>query len=178
MSRHQSDAHSPKPFHPASVGERKITGRMVLLGLIAFFGVVFGINGLLIQKAVSTFGGVETDSAYQAGQAFERELARAKAQEARRWQVDAKVTPAGDGNTVLDIVARNAGAPIPAGMDTAVTLERPIDRRLDRPVAVSEISPGHFQGSAAIAAGQWDLVIEISQGGERQFRSKNRIMLR
>ena len=65
------------------------------LGLmVAFFGVVIGVNGLMAHEALSTFGGVETDSAYQAGQMFERDVAMAKAQDARHWQVDAKVTAA------------------------------------------------------------------------------------
>jgi nitrogen fixation protein FixH len=64
-------------------------------------------------------------------------------------------------------------------MDATITFERPTDRRLDRPVPVSEDRPGHFRGDAEkISAGQWDLVIELSRQGERQFRSKNRIVLR
>ena len=159
--------------------QRELTGRMVLVGLLAFFGVVFGANGVLVHKALSTFGGVETDSSYRAGQLFEREVAMAKAQDAQHWQVDAKVTPAADGTAFLDIVARDAaGLPL-TGMDVTITFERPTDRRLDRPVAVSEDRPGHFRGGAEkISAGQWDLVIELSRQGERQFRSKNRIVLR
>ena len=46
-------------------------------------------------------------------------------------------------------------------------------------VAVNEIGSGHFRGGAAnMAAGQWDLVIELARQGERQFRSVNRIVLR
>jgi nitrogen fixation protein FixH len=41
---------------------RKLTGRHVLLGLVAFFGVVFAVNAVLVRAAISTFGGVETVS--------------------------------------------------------------------------------------------------------------------
>ncbi len=150
---------------------------MVLVILLAFFGVVFGANGVLVHKALSTFGGVETDSSYRAGQLFEREVAMAKAQAAQHWQVEAKVTPAADGSALLDIAARDGAGLALAGMDATATFERPTDRRLDRSVAVSEDTPGHFRGRAALSAGQWDLVIELSRQGERQFRSKNRIVL-
>jgi nitrogen fixation protein FixH len=151
---------------------------MVFASLVAFFGVIFFANGVLVHKALSTFGGVETESSYQAGQMFEREVARAKAQDDKHWQVDATLAPAADGGTLLDIRARDsAGAPL-AGLDANVTLERPTDRRLDRAVTVRADKAGHFHGDAEkLAAGQWDLVIELSRQGERQFRSRNRIIL-
>ena len=45
----------------------------------------------MIRAAISTFGGVETGSSYQAGLAFEREIAAARAQDALHWQVKANV---------------------------------------------------------------------------------------
>ena len=103
----------------------------------------------------------------------------AKAQNAQHWQVDAKLTQAADGGTLLDIVARDAAGRALTDMDATITFARPTDRRLDRAVAVSEVTPGHFRGGAEkISAGQWDLVIELSRQGERQFRSINRIVLR
>jgi nitrogen fixation protein FixH len=52
---------------------KEVTGRMVLLCLIGFFFVVVGINAVMVRVAVSTFGGVETDSSYKAGLAFAKE---------------------------------------------------------------------------------------------------------
>jgi nitrogen fixation protein FixH len=157
---------------------RRLTGRMVFLLLAAFFGVVFAANAVMIRAAISTFGGVETDSAYQAGRAFERDVALAQAQGARHWQVDAKVTPAPGGIARVDIAARDdVGRPL-SGLDAAVTFERPTDRRLDRTVEIAADGGGRFHGSAAVAAGQWDLVIELSRAGDRQFRSVNRIVLK
>src|SRR4051794_24048366 len=43
---------------------REVTGRMVLVGLVAFFAAVAGVNAVMIWAAVSTFGGVETESSY------------------------------------------------------------------------------------------------------------------
>ena len=150
---------------------------MILLTLLAFFGVVFAVNGVLIHEALSTFGGVDTESAYQAGRMFEQDVAMAKAQDARQWHVDAKMTPSPDGAR-LDVTARDAtGAPL-RGIDASAVFQRPTDRRLDRPVVVAEDAPGRFHGSADIAPGQWDLVIELSRQGEQLFRSKNRIVVK
>jgi nitrogen fixation protein FixH len=156
---------------------RRWTGRMVLFCLLGFFAVVFAVNGVMIHEALSTFGGVDTASAYQAGRMFERDVAMAKAQDARQWRVDAKVTPAPDGAR-LDVIARDAtGAPL-RGVNASVAFERPTDRRLDRNVVIAEDAPGRFHGSADIAPGQWDIVIELSRQGEQLFRSKNRIVLK
>ncbi len=164
---------------PSRTGRpREITGWTVLGLTVAFFAVVVGVNAFMAHEALSTFGGVDTESSYRAGQLFEREVALAKAQDAQHWQVEAKVTPAPDGTALLDIVARDAsGAPL-AGMTATAVFARPTDQRLDRAVAVTEDAAGRFHGSAAIAAGQWDLLIELSRQGDRLFRSKNRVVLR
>jgi nitrogen fixation protein FixH len=156
----------------------RLTGRMVLLCLVGFFGVVFGVNGIMVHEALSTFGGVDTDSAYQAGRKFEQDVAEAKAQDARQWHVDAKVTPTPGGAQRIDVVARDAAGRPLRGLALSAAFERPIDRRLDRSVNVTEDQPGQFHGSAEIPAGQWDLVIELSRQGDRLFRSRNRLVLK
>lgn len=168
----RTEGKAARPRQP-----RELTGRTVLYLMLAFFAVVIGVNAFMAREALSTFGGVDTDSSYRAGQLFEREVAMAKAQDQQHWHVDAKVTPAADGSALLDIVARDAsGAPL-AGMAATALFARPTDRRLDRTAAVSEYAPGRFRGSAVIAAGQWDLIIELSRRGDRLFRSKNRIVI-
>jgi len=69
-----------------------LTGRMVLVCLVLFFATVVGVNAVMIRAATSTFGGVETENAYQAGLAFNREHAAAMAQDGRNWNVTAAVT--------------------------------------------------------------------------------------
>jgi len=163
---------------PCTRPPREITGWMVFGLMVAFFAVIVGVNGFMVHEALSTFRGVDAESSYRAGQLFAREVAMARAQEAEHWQVDARVTPAAGGGAHLEIVARDAsGAPL-AGLTATALFARPTDRHLDRVVAVGEGAPGHFQGSAAIVAGQWDLVIELSRRGNRMFRSKNRLVLR
>jgi nitrogen fixation protein FixH len=157
---------------------RQLTGRAVLLMLVGFFGVTFAVNGVLIHKALSTFSGLDTDSSYHAGQVFEQDVAEARAQDAKRWQVDAKVTPGSDGRAKIDISAHDAAGAALSGLAATATFERPTDRRLDRTIAVPADAAGHFRATAELAPGQWDLVIELARQGERQFRSISRIVLR
>ena len=163
---------------PAKRRERELTGWMVLSLVLAFFAVIIGVNAFMAHEALSTFRGVDTDSSYRAGQLYEREVAMAKAQDGQHWRVDAKVTPAASGSAALDIDARDeVGAPL-AGLTATAVFARPTDRGLDRSIALREDASGHFHGSANVAAGQWDLIIELSRQDQRLFRSKNRVVVR
>jgi nitrogen fixation protein FixH len=156
---------------------KKVTGRTVLVWLVAFFGIVGLVNAAMIRAAVSTYGGLETESSYQAGLAFARETAEARAQDALHWRVDARLAPARDGATLV-IDARDAdGRPL-RGLAATARLVHPTDQRDDHAVVLQETRPGEFSGATAAAAGQWDLVIELARDGTRVFRSKNRVMLR
>ena len=157
---------------------RELTGRMVLFCLVSFFAVVAGVNAVMIGAAVTTFSGVETRNAYQAGVTFAREEAAAEAQESRHWRINSSLRHEADGLTQVELSAQDrAGQPL-AGLEATVSLIHPNDRRLDRPVTMQANAPGRFSGVVTPSPGQWDLVIEFSRDGERLFRSKERIILR
>jgi nitrogen fixation protein FixH len=157
---------------------RELTGRTVLVCLVGFFVVVGAVNAVMIAAAVSTFAGLESDSPYQAGLAFDQEIAAARAQQALHWQVQAKVARTDGGETQVEISARDSdGAPLP-DLGATASLVHPTDRRLDRDLAMTPDGLGHFSGTTGTAAGQWDVVINLSRDGVRQFRSKNRVTLR
>ena len=156
---------------------KEVTGRTVLVCFVAFFAVVFGVNGFMVRAAVSTFGGVETESSYKAGLAFSREVAAAEAQASRHWNVQAAVVPVRDAQRV-EVNARDAGGRPLAGLTAVVRFNHPTDRRSDLAVETLEVTPGRFAGTATPTAGQWDLVIELMRGGERVFLSKSRVIVK
>jgi nitrogen fixation protein FixH len=157
---------------------KELTGRMVLLWLVGFFAIVGAVNAVMIGAAISTFAGLEHDSPYQAGLAFDQEIAAARAQQALHWQVEAKVAKSDRGETLVEISARGAdGAPLP-GLGITASLVHPTDRRLDRELTIVPDGLGRFSGVTGAAVGQWDVVIELARDGARQFRSKNRVNLR
>jgi nitrogen fixation protein FixH len=159
------------PSHP-----RPLTGRTVLICLLGFFGTVGLVNAIMIRAAVSTFGGVETSSSYQAGLAFSRDAAAARAQDELHWQVKANLRPEGNA-LIVEIDARDAAGRPLAGLDASVTLHHPTDRRADQTVSLSENAAGHFRGTTVLLSGQRDVRIELSRNGERVFRSQSRMVL-
>lgn len=165
------------PKAATSQGPRQVTGRMVLVCLTGFFAVIAGVNAVMIRAAVSTFGGVETGNAYQAGLAFAREIAAADAQDALHWDVSAKASAAAAA-TELEVTAADAvGRPL-TGLTATARLVHPADKRADHVVALREVAPGVFKGRTDAVAGQWAVVIELARDGSRMFRSSNRVFIR
>jgi nitrogen fixation protein FixH len=160
------------------VSPKPLTGRKVLFMLVAFFGVVFGVNFLMMKLAIDTLPGTEVDSAYSASLAYEKEIAAAHDQDARAWKVDAHVQRGTDGGATVQVEARdNNGVPM-SGLTFQGRFERPTDRRSDQSVGLTEVGGGIYRGSAPlIAPGQWDLVLEGDAAGQRMFLSKNRVLL-
>jgi nitrogen fixation protein FixH len=157
---------------------RELTGRAVLAWLVAFFGVVFVVNGIMVRAATSTFGGVETSSSYKAGQMFEQEVARAGRQDARHWQIAGTLARDKGGEAVLDLTARDeTGAPL-TGLSAKARLAHPADERLDRDIALARIGAGEFKGAADAQAGQWELIVDLYKGDDRVFRSRSKIVLK
>jgi nitrogen fixation protein FixH len=160
------------------VSPRPLTGRMVLFSLLAFFGVVIGVNIIMMRLAIQTLPGTEVDSAYSASLAYESEIAAAHDQNQRNWKVDAHVERGPGGGAMLRVEAHdNSGKPI-SGLKFQGRFERPTDRRADQPVTLAEVESGVYRGSSPlISPGRWDLVLEGDVAGQRMFLSKNRVLL-
>jgi nitrogen fixation protein FixH len=157
---------------------RELTGRAVLLWIVGFFGVVFAVNGVLVQAATSTFRGMETGSSYQAGLKFKDDMESAQRQENLHWQVEGKLLHDAAGDAVLDISARDARGMALAGLTAVAHLAHPADARLDQTIALKDIGGGAFRGETQAQPGQWELIVDLFRGEERQFRSRSRVTLK
>jgi nitrogen fixation protein FixH len=154
---------------------RPITGRTVLLCFMGFFGIIFAMNLYMVRVAVSSFSGVETESAYKAGLSFKNDVAAAHAQDARHWAVEASLQR-GDAATILITARDGQGQPL-AGLTPMVRLAHPTDKRRDVVLELVELTPGQFKSLTPMPAGQWDLVIGLQRATDTVFRSKSRISL-
>jgi nitrogen fixation protein FixH len=162
----------------ASAVSKPLTGTTVFVILVAFFGVVIGVNVTMMKLAIATLPGTDVDSPYAAGLTYEREIAAARGQAARKWQVDARIKRSADGGATVRVEARDAAGRPVTGLTFSGRLERPTDKRADLSVELAEIGIGVYGGSAAaVAPGQWDLVLEGDARGERMFTSRNRVIL-
>ena len=162
----------------AAPAKRPLTGRTVLLCLLGFFGVVIGINAVMMALAIGTMPGLETEKPYQAGIGYNAEIAAARAQATRRWKVVSHIDRDASGRAVVRVEARDRdGAPL-TRLALTVRLARPTDQRADRIISLTEREGGVYLGEAAdVAPGLWDVELNADRGTERVFRSRNRVTL-
>jgi len=156
---------------------RELTGRMVLLCLVAFFVVVASVNAVMMSIAIRTMPGVDVKSAYEASQNYNGEIARAQEQKARGWNADVSLAKSeGDRDIVIRLTDR-AGAPV-QGLAIKARLAHPADRKADLDVKAEEIAPGVYAGKFALAhTGAWDLVIEGRDADREVYKSRSRVKL-
>ena len=155
----------------------RVTGRSVLLILIAFFTIVFGITIGMAYLAVETFSGVQTEKPYENGLAFNRDIAVARAQDAKNWRVEDHIKRMEGGNTTIEVRVFDATGLVISGLGLTVTLKAPADRRHDHRVELAENGNGIYNGSTPSEAGQWDVETVAQQNGDVVYHSINRIIL-
>lgn len=159
---------------------KAITGKTVLAWLLGFFGVVFAANAVFIYLALGSFPGVVVESSYEAGQAYNQEIAAAKLQADLNWQVSSELVRSSDAERgKLVVTAKDAdGAPL-YGIELNAMLRNPVHDGADVQVTFHADGGGRYVGDVDhLAAGNWALVLLISQDGERKFKSENRIFVK
>jgi nitrogen fixation protein FixH len=154
-----------------------LKGWMVLTLLLGAFGVVAGVNAVMIHYAIATFRGEQETSPYEHGLAYGKDIEAAHAQEALGWHASAGVSRNADGNALVEVDVTDASQMPVSGLAFISALDSPIDKKLDKHLSLLETAPGVYSGRVAADAGQWDLLLEASRDGARVFRSKNRITL-
>lgn len=155
-------------------GGRPLTGRSVLLMVVAFFGVMLGVNFYMATVAVKTFSGIDADNPYDSGLAYNKEIAAAKAQGLLGWKVDLTRTADGPATEITATVKDKDGQPI-TGLDVSMHFYYPATRKLDREVVAAAVANGVYSGSAQLTHGQWEVEIDLKRNGKREFRSRNQL---
>jgi len=156
----------------------RLTGRKVLLIFLAFFGTIFAADTFLLTSALRTWSGLEERSAYSAGKRYDAEFAAARAQDARGWSLDVQAKRLGaDEASLIVVVQDRAGQPL-GGLAAHASFQRPTDKRLDRAIDLVETGAGTYRATLdGVSPGQWELVIDLAQGGERLHRRRSRLVL-
>lgn len=153
-----------------------IEGRHVLMGLVAFFGVMFVANGLLVYYALGTFSGGDRPDPYRSGLNYNETIAAAERQAALGWQADVAYDTGAE-RLILRFVDE-ADAPV-TELDLEATLTRPATAREDRTLRFRESSPGVYVSDVVLEPGGWVLAVVSSahDGGEPLHRLKTRLFV-
>ena len=150
---------------------RRFTGRHMVLIMVAFFGIVIGVNVTLAWFATGSWTGLVVPNSYVASQEFNaRNAARVRA-EAVGWQLAAAVEA---GHLVIRL-RDAAGQPLD-GVTVSVTAGRPVHEGADRVLTVEPDVPGLYRTAEALAAGEWNLTIDLSRDDGGMTRRLERLV--
>lgn len=139
---------------------------------VAFFGVVFAANAVMIGLAVTTFSGLETQGAYEKGLAYNQTLEQAAVQEARGWTQAVAL----DARGLVLTVADAQGVPV-RGAIAAARLVRPADAALDRTLPLTEVEPGRYAATLDLPApGLWLVRSEVRAGAAVDYAARRLVV--
>ena len=149
-----------------SIFRPPLTGRHVLAMLVAFFLVVFAVNGVFVYVSLQSHPGVTSDDAYRKGLDHNRTLDHADRQNARGWT--ARVTVV-DGIVEVRLSDR-AGAPL-TGLAVQGEARRPVHDRADTDLTLLETDTGRYNAiGTKLPAGRWELVLTAVMEGMPAYR--------
>jgi nitrogen fixation protein FixH len=156
----------------------KLQGRHVLGMLIAFFAVVFAVNGYMLFVALKTHSGLVALEPYRKGLAYNARIDASERQQHLGWHDEIAV--ARNGAVSVQIKDR-AGSGVSA-LHVSSVLARPSTADSDNKLDLQEIGPGQFVANAGpLAEGTWILSIEARSSAtdaEPIYRARRRLWLK
>jgi nitrogen fixation protein FixH len=171
------DMLHPRPQAPHAKPQWQLEGRHVLATFLAFFAVVFAVNGYMLVSALRTHSGVVSVEPYRKGLAYNDRIADGERQTAMGWNDTASLDAAG--HVAVRMMAKD-GTPL-IGLRLSAVLGRPVTERGDMPLTFTEVAPGDYRARVGpLDAGTWQIVLEAFHETDRThlYRAKRRLWLK
>lgn len=140
------------------------TGRHMLAIMIAFFGVVIGVNVTLAYFSQSSWSGLVVDDTYRASQRFNKIASEARAIAATGIRGDLTLS----GHDVRYQLSHPQKGPIEAD-EVSMVFKRPVGEFQDFDLALTATGDGAFAGEHNLAKGQWIVDITSKFKGQIVF---------
>ena len=142
--------------------KRKMSdGMKVALGLLAFFGVVFTADGILIYLGSTSQDGLVHEDYYQRGLNYNDVIQVKKQQHELGWTF-ALNHPDRSGLGPIELkLTDGKGQPL-AGKQIAAQLRRPAQKGYDQDLTFEEVAPGTYRATVSLPlSGNWDLEARV-----------------
>ena len=154
------------------------SGRWIPWIFVAFFGVIFIVNGIMLYFALDSWTGLSTRDAFKKGLAYNDRLAEAEAQAALGWQIELGLPDrVGAADSLSLTLADKAGNPV-QGAVVQARLVRPTHEGFDQALALTEGSQGHYSGAVEVPLpGLWEVRLQIARRDD-VYRHSERFQIR
>lgn len=128
---------------------RPLTGRKVLMIILAFFAVIISVNVYMMGHAIGGFPGLVEQHPYIASQTFD---AKRNAQIAQGW----RTALVWQDRTLEAVLTDRAGAPL-RGLIVTADIGRPATREGEIIVTLTPVpgAPGVYAAEPTLAPGRW-----------------------
>jgi len=136
---------------------RKLTGGHVLMIMLAFFGLVFAVNGVFLYRAITSFPGEDTKKSYLQGLNYNQTLAERNAQAELGWTAAAGVV----GGELIFTLNDAEGAAL-SSRRVVAQLRRAASKAGDSDIVLSYQGEGEYAGElSGFESGRWDVRISV-----------------
>lgn len=157
-----------------------IQGWHVAAGMVAFFGVIFAVNGYFLASALNTHTGIVSKQPYRKGLDYNRRIAADARQQELGWRHGIALAP--DRRSVEMNLADRHGQPV-TGLLVEGFIGRPSTEQHDVRFNLREVAPGRYKADiAGLAPGNWLLQVAAqratSTGTETAYRLRKRLWLK
>lgn len=157
--------------------EWELTGRHVFFMLLAFFGFVFAVNGVMMAEAIKTNSGMVANEPYRKGLKYNERIAADQRQSELGWTSD--VTFAPDGRSLVVVMNDRDGKPV-SGFKASAVVGRPATDREDVTLNLIEEQPGRYTAPLPQRErGTYLASVAIkdakTEAGEPLFRARRRL---
>lgn len=138
----------------------KLTGRDVLLWLIAFFGLIIAVNAYFITLSVTTFRGEDEQKPYLQGIEYNQTLARHAKQAKLDWKASMSATRLASGVVRVAVIVADAQDRPQTQLKLAGELRHPSDETRDHAIMLRESGKGRYIADIrGVAPGAWDVIV-------------------
>ncbi len=154
-----------------------ITGRTVLIGMIAFFGVIFAVNGVFLYFALGTFPGLTSDRAYIEGLDYNRTLADGERQASLGWKAETGIAVLAEGDELKVRILDADGRLVPY-LNVTAEIVRPATSDGAQKLDLVASADGHVATLGRLEPGRWLVRILAARDGAQIYRVDDEVYVR
>ena len=156
--------------------DKELTGRHVLLMLLAFFGVTIAVNAYFTTMAVTSFRGEDVKRSYRQGLDYNATLEAREQQAALGWSASVNTKAHRDGSRNLLVRIDDASGAALSGLSLSGHLRHPTDTFKDIDVTFEPLGSGIYRAELGDASGYYELKATADNGTSR-FHFKHALKL-
>lgn len=152
---------------------RELTGRHVLIIMLAFFGVIIAVNLTNAFLASRSWTGAVAENTHVASRQFNAKAAEAHAQAALGWKARLAIADGRISYWLTDA----SGKPVRASSATA-NMRRPTHAGEDQSITLTLQPDGALSAPVNLRDGLWSIEILAEAGLAQPYRDSRRLTLR